>query len=180
MMVDETYVEFCDQVEKITSIPLTAYYNNIIILRGTSKFFAAPGLRLGYAVTGNMDLIKGINQRKNPWTINSLAAAAGDLMFTDTKYISDTRNLILSERRRMYERFLSSGCLQPYRPSANFILAKITDGLTSQELFDRAIRRGMMIRDCSTFPFLNDKFIRVCVMSPTDNDRLMTCLLEKQ
>lgn len=180
VMVDETYVEFCDQVEKITSIPLTAYYNNIIILRGTSKFFAAPGLRLGYAVTGNMDLIKGINQRKNPWTINSLAAAAGELMFTDTKYISDTRNLILSERRRMYERFLSSGCLQPYRPSANFILAKITDGRTSQELFDRAIRRGMMIRDCSTFPFLNDKFIRVCVMSPTDNDRLMTCLLEKQ
>ena len=59
VMVDETYVEFCDQVKKISSIPLTAYYNNIIILRGTSKFFAAPGLRLGYAVTGNMDLLRG-------------------------------------------------------------------------------------------------------------------------
>ena len=66
-----------------TSIPLTNYYTNLIILRGTSKFFAAPGLRLGYAVTGNQDLIKAINTRKNPWTINSLAEIAGRLMFPD-------------------------------------------------------------------------------------------------
>lgn len=66
VMVDETYVEFADDFQHITSIPLTAYYNNIIILRGISKFFAAPGLRLGYAITGNRDLIKAINTRKNP------------------------------------------------------------------------------------------------------------------
>ena len=45
-MVDETYVEFSEKADQITSIPLTNYYNNIIILRGISKFFAAPGLRL--------------------------------------------------------------------------------------------------------------------------------------
>lgn len=177
VMVDETYVEFCDQVEKITSVPLTAYYNNIIILRGTSKFFAAPGLRLGYAITGNTDLIRSINQRKNPWTINSLAAVAGELMFSDQEYIRDTRTLILSERRRVYERFLASDRFHPYHPCANFMLAKITDGRTSAELFDKAIRQSMMIRDCSTFPFLNDKYIRLCFMKPEDNDRLMDCLL---
>lgn len=47
----KTYVEFADSYEEINAIPLTAYYNNIIILRGASKFFAAPGLRLGYAIT---------------------------------------------------------------------------------------------------------------------------------
>ena len=177
VMVDETYVEFCDQVEKITSVPLTGYYNNIIILRGTSKFFAAPGLRLGYAITGNMDLIRSINQRKNPWTINSLAAIAGELMFSDKEYIADTRNLILTERRRVYEQFLASDRFRPYQPCANFMLAKITDGRTSGELFDKAIRQGMMIRDCSTFPFLNDRFIRLCFMKPEDNQRLMDCLL---
>ena len=45
VMVDETYVEFADNMDEITAVPLTHYYNNIIILRGTSKFFAAPGLR---------------------------------------------------------------------------------------------------------------------------------------
>lgn len=69
VMVDETYVEFADSYNEINAIPLTAYYNNIIILRGTSKFFAAPGLRLGYAITGNRDLIDYINTHKNPWMI---------------------------------------------------------------------------------------------------------------
>ena len=64
VMVDETYVEFADNMDEITAVPLTHYYNNIIILRGTSKFFAAPGLRLGYAISGNQDLIKSINTRK--------------------------------------------------------------------------------------------------------------------
>lgn len=75
---DETYVEFADNMAEISAVPLTNYYNNIVILRGTSKFFAAPGLRLGYAITGNRDLIKSINTRKNPWTINSLAVVAGE------------------------------------------------------------------------------------------------------
>ena len=59
VMTDETYVEFAENMDEITAVPLTHYYNNIIILRGTSKFFAAPGLRLGYAITGNRDLTSG-------------------------------------------------------------------------------------------------------------------------
>ena len=177
VMVDETYVEFCDNVHEITAVPLTAYYNNIIILRGTSKFFSAPGLRLGYAITGNMDLLRSINQFKNPWMINSLAAVAGELMFTDEEYIKKTRQLILSERNRIYDMFASSDKFHPYRPGANFMLLKILDHHTSDELFDKAIRQGMMIRDCSTFPFLSDKYIRFCFMLPEDNDRLAACLL---
>lgn len=178
VMVDETYIEFVDDVAHTSAVPLTAYYNNIIILRGTSKFFAAPGLRLGYAITGNEDLLRNMNQRKNPWTINSLAVIAGELMFQDKDYIAATRDLVLSERQRMYELFQASERFRPYKPTANFMLLRIMDDdLTSQNLFDRAIREGMMIRDCSTFPFLNDKFIRFCFMKPEDNDRLAECLL---
>ncbi len=180
VMADETYVEFADNTEQITSIHLTNYYNNLVILRGTSKFFAAPGLRLGYAVTGNRDLIKTINTRKNPWTINSLAAIAGEIMFQDTSYIQQTKTLIHSERRRMYELFAARDDFRVYEPSANFMLVKILrPDLTSRELFDRAIRKGMMIRDCSTFPFLDDKFIRFCFMQPEMNDALAACILEE-
>lgn len=179
VMVDETYVEFADNMEQITSVPLTNYYNNIIILRGTSKFFAAPGLRLGYAVTGNRDLIKAINTRQNPWTINSLAVIAGELMFSDEDYIRKTKELISSERTRVYEALNSSPDFKAYLPNANFVLVKILkDGLTSQELFDRAIRQGLMIRDCSTFPFLDQKYIRLCFMNPEDNTRLLNCLMQ--
>lgn len=179
VMADETYVEFADNMEQITSIHLTNYYNNLVILRGTSKFFAAPGLRLGYAVTGNRDLIKMINARKNPWTINSLAAIAGEIMFRDQTYIKHTKELISHERKRIYELFCARDDFKVYEPSGNFMLVKIQkQGLTSQDLFDRAIRRGMMIRDCSTFPFLDDKYIRFCFMYPQQNDALLTCILE--
>ena len=44
------------------------------------------------------------------------------------------------------------------------------------DLFEAAIQKGFMIRDCSTFPFLNDKFIRFCFMAPEDNDALLKTL----
>ncbi len=179
VMVDETYVEFAEDVLKITSAPLTGYYNNIIILRGISKFFAAPGLRLGYAICGNQDLLKEINKRKNPWTINSLAAIAGELMFTDEEYIKATRNLIAGERARICGILDTCENIQYFTPTANFVLVKIQkEGVSSMDLFEAAIRKGLMIRDCSTFPFLSNKFIRFCFMEPKQNDALLQVLLE--
>ena len=177
VMVDETYVEFVDDIDSISAIPLTAYYNNIIILRGTSKFFAAPGLRLGYAITGNPDLLHQISQYKNPWMINSLAEKAGEIMFSDTDYIHQARDLIIKERKRLYEMYNASPRFKAYAPTANFMLLKILDeNETAASLFDKAIRQKMMIRDCSTFPFLSDRYIRICFMDPADNDRLYQCL----
>lgn len=179
VMVDETYVEFAEDILKITSAPLTGYYNNLIILRGISKFFAAPGLRLGYAVCGNADLIKEINQRKNPWTINSLAAIAGEIMFTDEEYIRETRALIAKERSRICSILSTNKNIKYFTPTANFILIKILkEDITSMDLFEAAIKKGFMIRDCSTFPFLNNKFIRFCFMTPKLNDELLKILLE--
>lgn len=180
VMVDETYVEFSDQAAEITSIPLTTYYNNIIILRGISKFFAAPGLRLGYAICGNRQLLSEIDSRKNPWTINSLAAIAGEIMFRDNEYIQDTSNLITGERKRICATLDQWNSVKYYPPNANFVLVKILKGgITSEDLFDAAIRQGLMIRDCSTFPFLDHRYIRFCFMHPDDNDRLIHVLQDK-
>ena len=179
VMIDETYVEFAENVGRVTAVPLTAYYDNLIILRGTSKFFAAPGLRLGYAVTGNRDLLKNLITLQNPWSISSLAAIAGEIMFTDQAYIEQTRALISAERTRIYDMLRAHPDYKVYEPSANFLLVKLLrEDQTSETLFDKAIRRGMMIRDCSTFPFLDDRYIRFCIMSPDMNDRLMACILE--
>jgi threonine-phosphate decarboxylase len=178
VMIDETYVEFAKDVANISAVSLTRTYTNVAILRGTSKFFAAPGLRLGYAICSNVDLLQTINRRKDPWTINSIAVVAGSLMFNDTDYIKETRELIDSERERMYELFNNSERFKPFRPEGNFMLLKIKQPeITSQMLFDKCIREGLMIRDCSTFPYLGDNYIRFCFMSPSDNDKLAKLLL---
>ncbi len=177
VMVDETYMEFEPHHGLYSAIPLSEYYNNILILRGTSKFFAAPGLRLGYAITGNQDLIKQINTFKSPWMINSLAAVAGEIIFSDRDYREKTLSLISSERERMSKELKESGLFKVYPAYANFVLIRsLREDVTSEILFDRCIRQKMMIRDCSTFPFLNNSYVRFCVMSPAMNDRLIRCL----
>ena len=179
VMIDETYVEFAPNVQKLTAVPLAAVYNNVIILRGISKFFAAPGLRLGYAVVGNRDLLKEINAKKNPWTINSLAEIAGELMFRDKDYIEETRSLISSERERVYRILCGMASVKAYEPVANFVLVRILkSGVTAMDLFEHAIRQGYMIRDCSTFPFLDERYFRFCFMKPEQDDALLACLRE--
>ena len=52
------------------------------------------------------------------------------------------------------------------------------EDVTSDQLFDHCIRQCMMIRDCSTFPFLDDKYVRFCMMKPEQNDRLLEAFKE--
>ena len=177
VMIDETYIEFVPDVDELSAIPLTDKFDNLIILRGTSKFFATPGLRLGYAITGNDHILKEINTNKNPWMINSLAVVAGETMFIDEEYINKTRNLILSEKIRVKEMIEKSGRFKIYPSYSNFYLLKILDkNIDAHMLFEKAIRQNMMIRDCSTFPGLEDRFIRFCIMKPDDNTRLINCI----
>lgn len=177
--IDETYVEFAKELNKITAIPLTKEYDNLIVLRGISKFFAAPGLRLGYAICSNIDFINEINLRKNPWTINSLAAIAGEIMFSDEDYIRNTKLLINSERERICNILSESKHLKLYEPVANFVLVKILkESVHSMDIFEASIKKSLMIRDCSSFNYLNDKFLRFCFMDPKDNDRLLSVILD--
>ena len=42
VMIDETYVEFAPDIHAVTAVPLTREFENLMVLRGVSKFFAAP------------------------------------------------------------------------------------------------------------------------------------------
>ncbi len=179
VMVDETYVEFAPDIAAISSMTHVANYDNLMIIRGVSKFFAAPGLRLGYGITSNEAFINVLHTHQNPWTLNSIGAFAGELMMRDTAYISRTRELILSERERIYRELQTIPELHTFEPIANFFLVKIQKpGITSSEIFDFLIKKGLMIRDCSSFTNLKGEYIRFCIMNPSDNTRLLEGLRE--
>lgn len=179
VMVDETYVEFAPDISVITSMPLVQEFDNLMVLRGVSKFFAAPGLRFGYGVTSNQSFLERIKTHQNPWSLNSVGAFAGERLLQDTEFIQKSRDLILSERTRMCEELRKIPTIRIFEPVANFILVQLKkEGLTAFEVFEHAIRQGMMIRDCSSFSSLNGEYIRFCIMMPEDNDRLLTCLKE--
>ena len=177
VMIDETYVEFAPDISAITAVPLTQEFTNLMVLRGVSKFFAAPGMRLGYGITGNKKFLEKMREKQTPWSLNSIGAFAGEIMLQDEEYIQQTRQLILSERDRMIDELKNISTYKVYPAYANFILLKIQkDGLTSYDVFEACIRQGLMIRDCSSFQCLEGEFVRFCIMMPEDNSRLVNVL----
>ncbi len=179
VMIDETYVEFAPSIGEITAMPFIAAYDNLMVIRGVSKFFAAPGLRLGYGVTSNQEFLTALKKHQNPWSLNSLGAFAGELMLKDAAYIQETRRLILSERNRCLRILETFRYAKVYPALGNFILVKIQkDSLDSFTVFEHAVRKGLMIRDCSSFEGLPGEYVRFCIMKPEDNTRLLACLKE--
>lgn len=177
VMIDETYVEFAPSMASITVVPLVDRYDNFMVIRGVSKFFAAPGLRFGYGVTSNEAFLSSLLEHQNPWSLNSIGAYAGELMLNDKDYIQKTRDLICTERDHMMHELSKLEGVKVYDAYANFILVKILkEGVTSFDVFEACILEKMMIRDCSSFESLDGEFVRFCIMNPEDNTRLVNCL----
>lgn len=177
VMIDETYVEFAPSMASITAVPLVDRYENFMVIRGVSKFFAAPGLRFGYGVTSNKDFLASLLEHQNPWSLNSIGAYAGELMLSDKEYIQKTRDLIGTERDRMMHALSQMSGAKVYDAYANFILVKILkENVTSFDIFEACIREKMMIRDCSSFESLDGEYVRFCIMNPADNSKLIDCL----
>ncbi len=179
VMIDETYVEFTPDIQRVTAIPLAKEFSNFIVLRGVSKFFAAPGLRLGYGVTSDQSFLDLVRSRQIPWSLNSIAAFAGEEMFKDTDYIRRTRALVQEQRAGMLRELRRLPNITVYEAAANFILIQIhPPGPKASALFQHCIRQGLMIRDCSSFQYLEGEYVRFCIMEPSDNARLLAALKE--
>ncbi|MFI3170909.1 MAG: aminotransferase class I/II-fold pyridoxal phosphate-dependent enzyme [Eubacteriales bacterium] len=177
VMIDETYIEFASEINHYSAIPLCREYENLMVLRGISKFFAAPGLRMGYGITSNTSLLSYLKKHQNPWSLNSIAEFAGELLFTDTEYIETTRTLISKEREKCYRYFENTKEYKVFPTQANFILVQLLNpSHTANGVFERCIREGLMIRNCNSFFHGDGEFIRFCLMNPADNDKLLDCI----
>lgn len=179
LMVDETYAEFVENEADVSAVSLVNRFDNLLVLRGTAKFFAAPGLRLGYGIVGSSRLLSLIKEHKNPWTINSIAELAGCFMFQDQNFIKATRQLMEEERDFVCKRLSAINGLTVFPASCNFVLVKIEkEGKDADLLFEHCIKKKMMIRNCSSFPTLSNQYFRVCFMKHKDNLALIEAIEE--
>lgn len=179
LMVDETYIEFADDVKTVSAMPLTREFENLFIIRGTSKFFACPGLRLGYSACSDSELREKAAAFKDPWSVNSYAELAGCVMFTAEGFINKTRSLIISERNKIRAELASWKNIRLYDTQSNFFMFKLLrEDITAQDIFEKLISKNLLIRDCSSFPYLDGHFIRFCIQSPEENSILLKELKE--
>ncbi len=179
LLVDEMYVEFLDDYEEVTAVPLTEDFENLAVLRSVSKFFAVPGLRFAYAVMNNEELAQIIDLTTTKNNIATLSAIAGIDMFKDQKYIEESRSTIHTERSLVYLAMAPCRTIKLFKPSANFMLMKIlSDELTSSKVAEHCALRGIMLRKCDDIRGLSNKYIRFCFMNPKQNDLMVNTILE--
>lgn len=177
VMIDETYAEFSDQT--VSAFSLIPSFPNLMIIRGISKFFAAPGLRLGYGASSNEGFLQHVKKHQNPWSVNNVAAFAGCQLFSEKEFIVKTKALISDERTRMIQGLSKISALSVYPSDSNFIFVEILNpAVSAADLFEFLIRKNMMIRDCSSFPGLSSQFFRFCLMLPEENTRLLHAIQE--
>ena len=150
VMIDETYIEFSDILPEICSI------------------------RLGYGVSSNQTFLDRFKTNTNPWSVNSLADFIGQHIFTDFEFHKKTQTLVSEERRKAFAELSTWKNIKAYPSEANFILLKLkTDRITAHELFEKCIQKKMLIRDASSFTFLDESYLRFCILSPAHNAALL-------
>ncbi len=170
LLVDETYVEFVGQ--EASAIPLALSHPRILVLRSTSKFFASPGLRLGYGVTSDEALFSSIENASRLWGLSIYADLMGQAMFRDVSYQEEVLTLVKTEREKALKRLGTSPHLRPLPSFGNFILTEILGPVSAKELREALLPKGLVIRDCASFG-LGSQFFRFCILSPEENARLL-------
>lgn len=174
VVVDEAFMDFLHPHQEQSLIPVVQKYPNLVILRSLTKFYSLPGLRLGYAIT-HPDRLRCWQQWRDPWPVNTLAAAAATAVIQDKDFQQQTWEWLPPTRLALFQGLAQVPCLQPYPSAANFLLVHSQQSISQvqQKLLEC---HQILIRDCLSFPELGDHYFRVAVRSKTENERLVQAL----
>ena len=172
LIVDEAFIDYC-QEQSIVS--LLKQHPRILVLRSLTKFYAMPGLRIGYLL-GENKVVGLLKDRQPPWSVNSVAQEVSCAALRDAVYAKKSRAFMEHERLRFMRGLRSLSGLQVYPSAANFILIGLPAWTSAGEITDRLASERLLVRDCSALPGLTARMIRVAVRTATENRRLLAAL----
>lgn len=183
LAVDESFIDFVPDPRSASVARQAGAAPGLAVIGSLTKFYALPGLRLGYLVAA-ADFIRAFEEGRPPWTVNSLAEQAGLAALADRGFPARVRHLVSRERHYLAEGLLRLGWLRPWPATANFLLVRITGSpdlrrwpdLSSAELTRVLAQRGILVRDCRSFPGLGSDHFRVAVRGRADNRQLLAAL----
>jgi histidinol-phosphate/aromatic aminotransferase/cobyric acid decarboxylase-like protein len=176
IIVDESFIDFAgDPVPSL--LPLAERFSNLLIVRSVSKHCGVPGLRIGYCYSGNLYLLNRLRRFIPTWNLNSVAQYFLSLLpGTDAEY-QVARKRLIGDVRWLYNALRSIPGIEPYPTGANFVLCKVTSGLTAAELQARLLtEHRMYVRDCSNKIGMDRFHIRVASQGREKDGRLVEAL----
>ncbi len=179
LVVDEAYVEFTDRPQDVTVLPEAPHDDNLVVLRSLTKFFAVPGLRLGYLVAAP-PLVETLRAMQQPWPLNTFAMAVGVELLKQDNYVVRSRRLLHHLRDDFQHAIAEVPGLKSFPTAVNFTLCKIQSAtMTASELTQHLAGQGILIRNCDSFAGLEPgRFIRLAMRKQEENRRLFHALRE--
>ncbi|AHM57599.1 putative threonine-phosphate decarboxylase CobD (plasmid) [Peptoclostridium acidaminophilum DSM 3953] len=166
LLIDESFIDYSGGASFLDAIGKYP----VFIVRSMTKFYAIPGLRLGYCI-GNAGIINKIKQHKEPWSVNSLSLSIIPELFEDEEFADRTLDEARRGKAALLEALGAIDGIEVYPPQANFVLCRLERG-TGDMLNEYLIRQGYFIRTCTDFCGLGDEYVRIAVRSAAENRSL--------
>ena len=165
LVCDESFADFTD------SNGIMPYMNeNVVILRSMTKSYAIPGARLGYAVFGSAEKAERVARTGQFWSVSLPAQRAGEAALDEEEYLRKTLQCVVEERKFLYGGLVKY-VEKVYPSDANFILFK-----AENDLDEKFLREGILIRSCANYSGLSEGFFRIAVRSRKENTILINAL----
>jgi threonine-phosphate decarboxylase len=179
LALDEAFLDFAPEERRLTWMHRAASDRRLFVVRSMTKFYAIPGVRLGFLVA-HPDRIRELQERQVPWSVNAFAQRIGCAVLDEMEYAERTRLWLMEERPWFAGRLARLGLRVVPGAAANFVLCALPAGLAGRvrELQRRLGERGILIRDASRFAGLDQSWLRLAVKLRADNERLLAALEE--
>jgi threonine-phosphate decarboxylase len=177
LVIDEAFIDFLPRRKQLTLLQELERFKHVLIIRSMTKIYAIPGLRLGY-VLSHPDLIHKLQAKQVTWSVNQMALIAGEAVLNEMEYEEETIALVQEQRRYVKHSIEENLGWVVFPGQANFLLVRITDGITSADLQWRMGEKGILIRSCAMYPGLTSQDFRIGIRTKKENDCLIQAFKE--
>ncbi|MBN2406405.1 MAG: threonine-phosphate decarboxylase [Elusimicrobia bacterium] len=172
VVLDEAFIDFTGSPGDNTMMDKVRDFPNLVILRSFTKFFAIPGLRIGY-LAADRGIVERIGRFRYPWSVNRIAQDVTERFLGDRGYMRRSRRYVLAQRERMYEDLGGIKGIHVFKPEANYLFFRIdSEKMDSARMRDLLGKKRILIRDCSDFDGLDKRYARVAVKRRSENRKL--------
>jgi histidinol-phosphate aminotransferase len=166
VVVDEAYVEFGGT----SAVALLDELPRLVVCRTFSKAWRLAGLRLGYLLAHDW-VIDDLRKVRLPYHLDALTQEAGMVALELADEVTAHIGQLSAERDRLFDALGAIDGVHVWPSRANFLLFRTS----VEDLFERLLARGVLIRDFSHKPRLAG-CLRVSVGTPEENDIFLEAL----
>lgn len=172
LAVDEAFIDFIEEEQRQSLLLELDRYPQVVLVRSMTKFYAIPGLRLGFTLACP-ELAAAMTGKQVTWSVNGLALLAGEACLrSGPEYERATREGIAAARALLRQGLLALGCDVP-PGEANFLLCGLPAPWGAAQMQEALGRTGVLVRSCAMYPGLGPGHIRVAVKGHADNALLL-------